>query len=395
MKQSDLEKAIYELDYLIKSNENKEFAFQKYLEENLIVFSIMGYRKAFPQLRLQLNDEDQDKLGLEFLEPDFIVEKQEGIYEIFEIKTPQETFLTKSKDRKAFKHKINSYISQSSNYSEYFQDSSYRAFVKEKYGLDITRNVDVVILAGLDKETDVKRVHEEIRRNYNRIQILTYDRLLNNLRFDYISHYPSHGNLSGKSLHGIFEFNKMPKDNRKYIFDYGHSIYKNRFSVYLNKTNKIVLELLDDDGELYKSIGPSMPINERIALFCQFGSSDEFSLFEASLGGKIVLSSLIDQRINFKIDSETAKIFTGTSMDKKYTNSDFYAYMEAVANIFSFEERMDFDKAVSDYLQAFSKGSSKMNCFWIGKGGWLVSEGKGDSKSEGNTKFLNFLNASS
>jgi hypothetical protein len=387
MQQTKLEKAIFALNKLLGSSESRENSFQKFLEENPIVFEVMGYKKAYPKLRFDLNNEWQNRLGIDYLEPDFIVERQDNIFEIFEIKTPQEKLLTKSASRKAFTAKINSYITQSINYSEYFNDSLNRKQIKQKYDLDFTRELDIIILVGCDKETDSKRVFEEIRKRTNRIQIITYSRLLNNLRFDYMKHYPSHSNLDGKYLFGIFEFRKMPKESRKYIFDYANSLDRNRISVYLNKNNRVIFEVIDKDGESFKAVGSALPLHERLSLFCQFGSCPEFSLLEISVNGIILLSSCFQEEIILETDFKQVKYSIGSSIDFDFSNSVFLLVLNSSGGILGFEERMNFDK-ISSKLVKDLVGSEK-NGFEIGQGGCLYKkEHETQLNPWGNVKHL-------
>jgi len=389
MKQARLENAIYNLASLLKSNENRELIFQNFLEEYIVIFEVMGYKKIYPRLKLDLNQEDQERFGLLYLEPDFILERQEGVFEIFEIKTPQEIFLTKSKNRKTLRAKINTYIAQAGSYADYFKNSCYRELTKDKYGLDFTRGVDISLLAGLEAENDIKRVYEEIRQISTRIQIITYDRLLNNLRFDYINHYPSPNGLAGKFLYGDFEFNRMPNESRKYIYDYGHSSERNRVSVYLNKNNKIIFELTDKEGEIYKETGPSVPLHKRISLFLQFGVSKSFTLLEISINGNLVLSKCLEEEILLEIDHPVATLLIGSSMDCQHSSSDFYAYSNALGETLDFEEKIALHRRLEVFSQEIEKGRQTNNCFWIGKGGYLKSvKHGGNLDTFGNAKFL-------
>ena len=389
MKQARLENAIYNLASLLKSNENRELIFQNFLEEYIVIFEVMGYKNIYPSLKLDLNQEDQERLGLLYLKPDFILERQEGVFEIFEIKTPQELFLTKSKNRKTLRAKINTYIAQAMSYADYFKDSYYRELTKDRYGLDFTRGVDISLLAGLEAENDIKRVYEEIRQISTRIQIITYDRLLNNLRFDYINHYPSPNGLAGKFLYGDFEFNRMPNESRKYIYDYGHLSERNRVSVYLNKNNKIIFELIDKEGEIYKEIGPSVPLHKNISLFCQFGVNRAFTLLEISINGNLVLSKYLEEEVLLEIDDQTATLLVGSSIDGQHSSSDFCAFSSALGEPLDFEKRISLDRRLEDFSQDIAKVRQTTNYYWIGKGGYLKNAERGSNlEAFGNAKFL-------
>lgn len=120
MNKNLLFKAIYELYELLFINKvNEENQYQKYLENNPIVFEALDYDvvESFEKSsgnKLPKNEE------LNFRpEPDFIARKQlNGQIEIFEIKTPfvGEIITTKNGQRTKFTAKTEEYFSQVSEY---------------------------------------------------------------------------------------------------------------------------------------------------------------------------------------------------------------------------------------------------------------------------------------
>ena len=123
MRQVQLEQAINRLARLLRDGESDEAKYQEYFERNPVVFEALGYSAAYPKPQLPLPDG-------EHLEPDFLVKRPDGLYEVFELKTPQERLVHGKKHRDKLYARVEEYISQVENYSEYFDDSEHRTFVE-------------------------------------------------------------------------------------------------------------------------------------------------------------------------------------------------------------------------------------------------------------------------
>ncbi len=147
MEREELELAIAELQTLLDANENREQSFQHYFENNKVVFDVMGYQAAHPLKHLPLDEEMKAKTGVTYLEPDFILQRRNSIYEILDLKTPQEKLIRDIPNRETFYSKINEYISQVGNYSEYFDDKANRDWVKKSHSIDVHKDPDVTIVA--------------------------------------------------------------------------------------------------------------------------------------------------------------------------------------------------------------------------------------------------------
>ena len=208
MDRNQLENAIYELRSLLETGEAREERFQSYFEKYDVVFSVLGYSKAYPHIVLDLTDELKEKFDREVLIPDFLAQKLNENMDVFELKTPQENLVKDKRGRTSFYSKINDYIGQVVQYSEYFEDQENRNLLKSKYGLDIQKKVDVVIVAGLDKGLDKKLLHDEIRRRSHHLNIITFDEILNRLTFCHTQQFGDTSSYSsGGGVHLMMKLN--------------------------------------------------------------------------------------------------------------------------------------------------------------------------------------------
>lgn len=73
------------------------------------------------------------------IKPDFFVVGPDGYAEIVEFKLPdiKSGAIVGSENRETFSATINSYISQTRVYREYFDDPNNRSYIKRKYGFDV------------------------------------------------------------------------------------------------------------------------------------------------------------------------------------------------------------------------------------------------------------------
>ena len=107
-----IETAISELQNLLNQEHEGESSYQEFFEKYPIVFNLMGYKNVYPHIQLVAEDK-------RFI-PDFILEKQEGLFEICDIKLPTEKILKLTNNREEFYSKISTdYVGQLRNYASF------------------------------------------------------------------------------------------------------------------------------------------------------------------------------------------------------------------------------------------------------------------------------------
>jgi Domain of unknown function (DUF4263) len=109
------------------------------------------------------------------IKPDFFVVGADGYADIVEFKLPviKGSAIVGSENRETFSAAINSYVSQTRVYQEYFDDPNNRAYIKATYGFDIYKpKRHLIVGRRWDFNNDVWR---EIAADYNNLTIHTYD----------------------------------------------------------------------------------------------------------------------------------------------------------------------------------------------------------------------------
>ena len=107
------------------------------------------------------------------------------------------------------------------------------------------------IIIGLDKYINKKEIHELCYQYKDRIDIITYDKILNDLEEEYKKHYGIYEGIAGCSIHAMIKFDKQQEKRKKYFLDIVNDIDKNRLSIYLNISNELCFEVLSNDGKSY------------------------------------------------------------------------------------------------------------------------------------------------
>jgi Shedu protein SduA, C-terminal len=296
MERSDLENAISVLANLVKQEELPEDEFQRFFENNPIVCEIMGYERTYPKPVLPLSNGES-------LVPDFLGRRPNGLYEIIDIKTPQERLIYTKKHRTEFNAKMNQYIRQVLTYSKYFDDQQNRQLVLGAYGFDIQKRPDTLIIAGKDSYVDKRQLHELTRDRAIALQIATYDDVLSNLLFHHARLYGYADNLPGASFYAIVTLRRQEQRRRKYILDYGATIGQNRWSVVVDENNRLTFEVIDSHGDSHSVSTRRFQFDKMIHLACEFGSSDAFALLQIRINGGIVAKLELPSPVSVPSDS--------------------------------------------------------------------------------------------
>lgn len=242
----NLESAIAGLQLLLATNESQENEFQQWLEMHEIVFQVLGFSRVIPHPSLPT--------GETALIPDFLVQRQSGVWEFFEIKRPDTNVLKDKKTRSSFYSSTEEYISQCSEYAERCSQEAVQAYLKEKYGIAINSNPVSTIVAGRSAELDRLKVHNLSARRTPKVQIITYDDLLESLEKSHLLHF---GNEEDKP-DGISVYLATSFINDSYfhtvqtIFDIGESQDKNRVTLY--RTGDLIARLRVIDDSRLQSI---------------------------------------------------------------------------------------------------------------------------------------------
>jgi hypothetical protein len=270
MKREDVETAIHNLATLLDAGEERQHVinletlknvgkgepvFQKFFEDHPCVFESMGYAKAHPHPKLPLRETDAKR---SYLVPDFLLERFNGLFEIVDLKTPEEQLIRDIPYREKFYSKIEEYLSQLDNYSEYFDDSQNRTLVHEQLSLDVQKRPNCMLIVGRDAGLDKQQLHAMRIRHSAHSEIWTFDDVLTHLRMHYAQNFNRGDGLPGVSLYGAFAIERGDTELKRYIYDQGLTSFANRFSIFLTG-DTLAFEVFDASGDRYHIDAPLPP----------------------------------------------------------------------------------------------------------------------------------------
>lgn len=236
----ELEASIAELTKLLEFPDVVEGDFQNWFERYPVVFDVLGYRRSIPHPELRLPDSKKI--------PDFIAQRPDGVWEIFELKLPDTAVLKNPDSRTAFYSDMNTYVSQCHEYSERCSDSYVAQTLLTKYGILINARPDSTLIAGRSEGLDRLKVHGLLSRCALKIRHFTYDDVLDALQQHYVSNFSGNTGGHGISIYACIYL--QPKISRavEFLFDLGHSTTHNRISLSRFGDTQVTFLVIDDSG---------------------------------------------------------------------------------------------------------------------------------------------------
>jgi len=114
----------------------------------------------------------------EAINPDLIVRRPDGLYDIYDLKTAlleKRSIVKGSRKRRRFIDYVEEGAAQLANYREYFRYPKNQQLAKDKYGIEV-QNPKLILVTGNWDNASPKEIDEACRR-YNEISILDFDTL--------------------------------------------------------------------------------------------------------------------------------------------------------------------------------------------------------------------------
>lgn len=283
MSQKLIEHALKDLITLLLGEEDNESTFQEYFEANPIVFNLLGFTEAHPHMNLRSDD------GLHLI-PDFLLKRENGLYEVCDIKLPSEKIIKKQKNRNEFYSKIGSeFAGQLRNYANYFSEKQNRDYVAQNYSLYVNSNPNKLIIIGRNENLDRFVLHDILNSRGHEFTIITYDDIVEYLTHSLRTSFVSEKQFFGTSFLIILKLIEVENNHNKYIVDFGDDEHENRFSIYLDQKNNLAFRIIDPSNndliiKAFKNRG-QFEFNKYFYLHCSVGCSKDYSIMEMYVNG--------------------------------------------------------------------------------------------------------------
>mgnify|MGYP003381668178 CR=1 FL=1 len=241
-----IEKALGELALILGSHAD-ENTFQKWFENNPIVFQCMGYIKVIPHPRLE-SDFERNETYI----PDFMALSSAGIWEVIEIKPAKAPIIKNTERRHSLRSTTESYLSQCSEYSELFRDTGYRHKFNERYGVDCHKTPGVTLVMGRSAGVDKKQLAEILsHRNSPHISIKTFDDVREQiyLLIDTVYDFPKE---HSPGICVLFSAILLGGQGENFVIDLCKKGAKSQIQMYV-QDNRIHVDVTDRSGNTFTS----------------------------------------------------------------------------------------------------------------------------------------------
>lgn len=130
-------------------------------------------REIFPEVLCKWQNSDKKDI-----KPDFFILKSNGFADILEFKLPvlKTKSITGKENRESFSAELNSYISQTRVYKEYFEDPNNRNWFESEYGFKVLKPRRILVMG---RRWDFANDDwKEIVSDYSDVEIMNYDELI-------------------------------------------------------------------------------------------------------------------------------------------------------------------------------------------------------------------------
>lgn len=243
MTREQVEAAIIELDGMLDRDSEREEDYQQWFESHPLVFIALGYIRSIPHPHFIAPS------GEEFI-PDFLVQRPNGVWEIFEIKTPQAAILRDRERRSTFYASFEQYLSQCHEYAEVLDDVTTREAAQQRYEISLlNKRPTSVLVAGRNQGIDFGKLSALSQRRTPPVTVFTYDDVRTALESYRTFNFGAYDNAQGVSLFATLVIRQPNIPNLKnYIFDWGTLSDRDRISVYIDEKVFLCLTVWDSHG---------------------------------------------------------------------------------------------------------------------------------------------------
>lgn len=228
---------LLELDALLGREVQDEDSYQRLLERHRIVFQVLGYVEVIPQPRLISGSQE--------MIPDFLVRRDDRVWEVFELKRPDTKIVRPGERRRQLYADCESYVSQCGEYAQYFDDEANRARFRERYGVDVQKGVPSVLVAGRADGVQELAAHCLLHHRNGHVRLRTYDSLRSSVVASRALAFGKRDSRAGFSAHMIVRPWKA-SGTKNHLFEVLDCARGTALALLIDEEDNLCLELLED-----------------------------------------------------------------------------------------------------------------------------------------------------
>lgn len=248
MRRETVEDAITSLEDLLDEPDSIEADFQNWFEQHPIVFQALGFSRYIPQPVFRDIDGEEWR-------PDFLVQRSNGRWEIFELKLPGTALIRNARRRVKFYAAFEKYISQCHEYSEVLDQETTRREVEKRYELDLlNKRPRSILVAGRSVGVEYQKLYTLADRRNPPISVYTYDDIRDALVAFRTVSFSKYDEAEGFSLVALVNLQAIPNSsaNRNHLLDIGYHRNRDRVSVFIDSKSFLNLKIWDSEGRTHE-----------------------------------------------------------------------------------------------------------------------------------------------
>ena len=163
--------------------------------------------------------------------------------------------------------------------------------------------------------------------------------------------------LPGFTISSIIKISKVDSSKRKYIYDAGKDLSRNRVSIYLDHEDNLVFSIIDRNGTpntvtVEKKLH-TFTYNDALFVHCQYGYESGVSFMRVTINGRHYPNRYFKRRLKIPKDIQKQEGVLMTNLEK----TDF---AKAQFSMLSIAHVAFSDKMISDTDDAFNKYLTSM-----------------------------------
>jgi hypothetical protein len=327
MDRTSFEAALSDLSKLMGEAGHSEADYQKWFEQHPLVFDCVPYKRVIPHPELT-------DAGKVMFIPDFIAQRLDGLWEIFEIKRPDTEVIRDVVRRQTFYATLERYLRQCRDYAGYFDDAAHRNEFSDRYGIEVEADPPSVLVAGRSAGLDRFAVHRLLMDRGGKVALKTYDDISVQLDHFRIKQFGQYENLAGLSMHLIIEVHQMPDASPNFLVDFGLRPDCDRISVYVDSEQRVCLEVFEHGGKKREIVTDrgTLPCDQPAYVVVEVGVGDRESTLTVEVNGQ---NSALFQLNGIELDL--------TSLQNSVLGSDLNG---KAGSEFDLAERVDYSRTL-------------------------------------------------
>ena len=165
-----IDKAIEQLNELLKDSDSSEEDFHEFFSKHPIFLTGLSYKTIRSKIVLEREEEGP-------LIPDFFLEPVTiGLWDILDIKKLKAKIWTQKKNRERFSSNVHEVVAQLREYGNYFDDRGNRELIKSRYGINCYKPRLIAVIGSRHGIDDYSFRNAE--GDFSSVKIRTFDDLV-------------------------------------------------------------------------------------------------------------------------------------------------------------------------------------------------------------------------